>query len=118
MGTMYFRGDNESPNEFSDLPEKMKDNAVQTLEQCGVESYHDWNVVGVQEDGAEVLVTVEYDSTTDTVDLTNRTVTDHGDPTDKYDHHYSVHHYEGMFGSGRIETVQGSTITLAITGRF
>lgn len=118
MGTMYFRNVEELPDEFSELPDSVTDTAEKILEECGVETYTDWEIIGVQSDGAEVLLRATYDSSKETIDLSNRTVTDHGDPSNEYDHHYVVNHYSWMAGNGRVERVSGDTVTLAVTGRY
>jgi len=123
MGVIYFNAD-ELPEQFHGLPKAVQEAAEMTLEACGAQRYGNWSVEGTvsedDRDDDDTLVRLKVQlGSGETLDLSDRRVRDHGDPTDDYDHHYVVWHYDGMLGSGRVDEVhENGYVTLAVQGRY
>lgn len=117
MGVIYFDPD-DAPDQFHELPAEAQKAARSTLEACGASRFGNWSVQGVSDDGAEVRVKVQLGSG-ESLDLSDRRVTDRGTPSDEFDHDYEVWHYNGMLGSGRVEGLhQNGYVMLSVMARY
>lgn len=103
---------------YHELPDELHDAVERTLSDCGVERFGNAVFEGTGEMSCDVLVKLQVGSGEE-LDLSDRTVRDHSDPTDEYDHEYDVLHHEAMLTEGRVEEVhENGYVTLLVRGRY